>query len=155
VLRPWRETAGDAEALATAWRAAGSQTTTTDVAARWIAGEAGRRAGDRALDLVVAASGDEDAVLGEVGLRNFDPVRGRAEIGWWIVPDRRGEGLATAAVRLMADWALGPPCDLVQVWARIDPANRASSLVASRAGFTCLGLASGTEVWALAATLRS
>jgi RimJ/RimL family protein N-acetyltransferase len=125
------------------------------VAARWIAGEAGRRAADRALDLVVADAGDEDEVLGEVGLHNFDPVRRRAEIGWWITADRRGEGLATAAVRLVAAWALGPPCDLVRVWARIDPANLASSLVAERVGFTRLGLAGGTEVWAAGASLRS
>jgi RimJ/RimL family protein N-acetyltransferase len=125
------------------------------VAERWIAGEAGRRASDRALDLVVAPLGDEDTVLGEVGLRNFDPARRRAEIGWWLAPEHRGQGLASAAVRLLATWALGPPCALLQVWARIDPGNTASARVAAAAGLTHLGSAGGTEVWALAATLRS
>jgi RimJ/RimL family protein N-acetyltransferase len=58
-------------------------------------------------------------------------------------------------VRLVATWALGPPCDLVRVWARIDPANEASALVAERAGFTRIGLADGTDVWAVGASLGS
>ena len=125
------------------------------MAARWIAGEAGRRTSDRALDLVVAPAGDEATVLGEVGLRNLDRARRRAEIGWWIAPDHRGRGLATAAVRLLATWALGPPCALLQVWARIDPANTASAGVAAAAGLTRLGTAGGTDVWSVAANLPS
>ncbi len=104
---------------------------------------------------MVVAAGEEDAVLGEVGLRNLDRTRRRAEIGWWIAADHRGRGLATAAVRLLTEWALGPPCGLVRVWARIAPGNAPSRLVAERAGFTCLGIADGTEVWAVGASLPS
>jgi len=155
VLRPWRPTPGDAAVLAAAWRAAGSSTTTADVTLRWISGDADRRAADRALDLVVASAADDATALGEVGLRNLDRPRRRAEIGWWIVPEHRNHGLATAAVRLVSGWALGPPLDLVRVWARIDPANAASALVAERAGFARIGLADGTDVWAVGASLRS
>jgi RimJ/RimL family protein N-acetyltransferase len=88
-------------------------------------------------------------VLGEVGVRNVDRRRRRAEISWWIAPEARGRGLATAATRLLAEWALSPEGgDLDQVWARIDPDNVASARVAVAAGFTELGAAGGTRVWA-------
>jgi RimJ/RimL family protein N-acetyltransferase len=154
VLRPWRHSAVDAAALAAAWADPAVAAANPPPAARteadalaWIRGDADRRAAGVALDLVVAAAGD-DAVLGEVGLRNPDPAARRAEVGWWIAPDHRGRGLAAVAVGLVAGWALGPPSRLRQVWARIDPANAASAAVARRAGFTRLGTAAGAEVWA-------
>jgi RimJ/RimL family protein N-acetyltransferase len=145
VLRPWRTTPADAAALAAAWDAAGRGPGESPDA--WIAGDAGRRAAGLALDLVVAL---DDAAAGEVGLRNLDDDRRRAEMGWWIAPAHRGRGLATAAVRLLAGWALGPPCGLVQVWARIEAGNAASARVAAGAGFRRLGRsASGHDVWAV------
>jgi RimJ/RimL family protein N-acetyltransferase len=144
-LRPWRTTPADAAALAAAWDAAGRRPGESPDA--WIAGDAGRRAAGLALDLVVAL---DDAAAGEVGLRNLDDDRRRAEMGWWIAPAQRGRGLATAAVRLLAGWALGPPCGLVQVWARIEAGNAASARVAAGAGFRRLGRsASGHDVWAV------
>jgi len=144
-LRPWRPTPGDTAALAEAWAAAGRQPGEPPEA--WIAGDAGRRAAGLALDLAVAVG---ESAVGEVGLRNVDAGRRRAEIGWWIAPDQRGRGLATAAVRLLAGWALGPPCGLVQVWARIDPANVPSARVAAGAGLRRLGRsAAGEDVWAI------
>lgn len=155
VLRPWRATVADATALAASWRdpvvvAANAPPADRTVASAlsWLQSDVARREAGVALDLVVAPEGDADAVLGEVGLRNPDPVARRAEIGWWIGPDHRGQGLATAAVRLLAGWALGPPCYLRQVWARIDPANAPSAAVARRAGFARLGAAAGADVWA-------
>jgi RimJ/RimL family protein N-acetyltransferase len=143
-LRPWRPTPADATALAAAWAAAGRKS--GDPPEAWIAGDPARRAAGLALDLVIAVG---DAAVGEVGLRNVDAERRRAEIGWWIAPDHRGRGLATAAVRLLAGWALGPPCGLVQVWARIDPANLPSARVAASAGLRRLGRsAAGEDVWA-------
>jgi RimJ/RimL family protein N-acetyltransferase len=56
--------------------------------------------------------------------------------------------VASAAVGLMAAWALGPPCRLAQVWARIAPGSPASASVARKAGLRRLGAAAGTEVWA-------
>lgn len=89
------------------------------------------------------------AVLGEVGLRNVDRRRGRAEMSWWIAAEHRGRGLASAAVDLLAAWALSPTGGgLVQVWARIAPDNAASARSAAAAGFVELGAAAGTRVWA-------
>jgi len=92
-------------------------------------------------------------VLGEVGLRNADPIRRRAEASWWIAADHRGRGLATAAVRLLADWAVSPAGGLDQVWARVAPHNLASGAVAAAAGFAALGGAGGTTVWSRTRTI--
>lgn len=153
VLRPWAPTADDAVALAAAWAdpdvaAAGRVPGDGSPAAarRWIAGDARRREKGRALDLVVVdrASG---ALLGEVGLRDVDPVRERAEAGWWVAAEHRGQGVATASVRLLVDWALAD-AGLAQVWARIAPGNAASGRVAAAAGMVRLGEADGVDVWA-------
>ncbi|HZM30205.1 MAG TPA: GNAT family N-acetyltransferase [Acidimicrobiales bacterium] len=167
-LRPWRATPGDVAALVAAWAdpavAAGGRPPadrSPAAAEAWIAGAAARLDAGLALDLVVVDRGDEDVVLGEVGLRNIDRVRRRAEIGWWIGAAHRGHGRSAPAVAMVAAWAQGPPLWLRQVWARIDPANPASAAVARRAGFRRLGVAAGTEIWARspeprpgAATLR-
>lgn len=115
-------------------------------ARRWICGESQRRARGLALDLVIGPL-DGDPVWGEVGLRGFDMAVGRAEIGWWLAPDARGRGVASAAVDRLATWALGPPLDLRQVWARIGRTNRASAGVAAAAGFRRLGAAGATDIW--------
>jgi RimJ/RimL family protein N-acetyltransferase len=117
-----------------------------DGARRWICGESQRRDRGLALDLVIGPTGG-DLVWGEVGLRGFDMVVGRAEIGWWLAPAVRGWGLASAAVGLLTAWALAPPLGLRQVWARVGQANRASAHVAAAAGFRRLGTAGGSDIW--------
>jgi RimJ/RimL family protein N-acetyltransferase len=155
VLRPWAATPADAQALAAAWAdpeiAAASRVpddTSVAAAARWIAGEPGRRAAGRSLDLVVAPLDGGGAVLGEVGLTTIDRERRRAAMSWWIAAGLRRRGLARAATRLLADWALSPAGDLDQVWARIAPGNEASARVAAAAGLVELGGGGGRAVWA-------
>ncbi len=154
VLRPWRPGAGDAAALAAGWAdpvlAAGCRVpaaTSAEAAARWIAGDPGRRAAGACLDLVIGPLDGGPDVLGEVGLRNLDRARRRAEISWWVAVGHRGRGVASAAVQLLVAWALSPGGGLSQVWARIDPANVASARVAAAAGLAELGPAAGTVVW--------
>ena len=169
-LRPWTTSTGDVSALVAAWAdpaiAAANgvpANRSAEAAVRWLAGDAARRAAGRSLDLVVAPLDEDDwvadddraapiagvAVLGEVGRRNIDLVRRRAEISWWTAAAQRRRRLATAATRLLADWALAEAGgDLVQLWARIDPDNRGSVRVAAAAGFAELGCADGTSVWA-------
>jgi RimJ/RimL family protein N-acetyltransferase len=54
----------------------------------------------------------------------------------------------------LVGWALAPPLDLQQVWARTDPADVASGRVAERARFRLLGTADGRSVWARARVRR-
>jgi RimJ/RimL family protein N-acetyltransferase len=155
VLRPWAPTLADAEALAAAWADPEIAATTrvpddTSIVAatRWIAREPARRAAGRSLDLVIGLFDGGDAVLGEVGLTTIDRQRRRAEMSWWIAAGHRNRGLAGAAARLLADWALSPSGDFDQVWAGIDPTNAASARVAAAAGLVELGAGGGTAVWA-------
>ncbi len=154
-LRAWSDTSDDAAALAAAWAdpaLATSPRMPADLspagASRWIRGEPARRSAGLCLDLVVVPADDPATVLGEVGLRNVDRVRRRAELSWWIVPQHRGRGLATAAARVLAAWSVSPEGGLDHVWARVPRGNVASARVAAAAGFTALGEADGTVVWA-------
>ena len=93
--------------------------------ARWLAGE-------RA-DLVVvdAASG---APVGEVALQYQEPLTGQAMIGYCVLPEWRGRGHMTRAVRLLAGWAFGL-AGIARIVAGTDPDNAASRRVLERAGF--------------------
>jgi RimJ/RimL family protein N-acetyltransferase len=154
-LRPWSTTATDAAALVRAWSdpaIAPSDRVPSDrseaAAAAWLRDEPARRTSGRNLDLVIAPLNAGPEVLGEVGLRNIDHGRRRAEITWWVAAEHRGRGRASAAARLLADWALSDVGGMVQVWARVLPSNAASADVAATAGFVELGTAAGTTIWA-------
>ena len=104
-----------------------------DDAREFIVGAASRRMIGESLDLAVAAS-DDDRLLGAIGLiiDRHDPDR--AEIGYWIAPLERGQGIAGRALALLSAWAVTDGR-----FARIDLqaalANTASIRVAERCGF--------------------
>lgn len=148
VLRAW--SAADAVALAAAWadpdiiRWTGvPERCDATAAALWIAGEADRRARGLALDLVIDIDGE---VRGEVGLARLDPQRRTADMGWWVDPAHRGQGLAARAARLLAQWALS---ELVvdSLTARCHPDNPASGAVARGVGFSPVGASGELVVW--------
>ena len=149
-LRPWRPV--DAPALVAAWSdrevarwsPPPPQHALVD-AKRWIDGTPRLRERGLALDLVIAAVGPGDPVLGEVGLSGFDDD-GAAVLGYWIAAEHRRRGHATRAVRLLSSWAL-QHLGLTAVTATVDPANRASVGVLRRAGFTAVT----PETWVLGA----
>ncbi|MCU0272143.1 MAG: GNAT family N-acetyltransferase [Acidimicrobiales bacterium] len=151
-LRSWR--VDDAPALAAAWADDEVRRFTRvpnpadeATAARWIAGAAQRWADRVALDLVVS-SVDDDVVLGEVGLGPFAAGRNAAALGYWVAVDARGRGVATAAARLLADWALDPGgLALSALVATTDPANPASAAVLRGAGFVPLADRDGRYHW--------
>jgi len=59
---------------------------------------------------------------------------GRADVGYWLLPEGRGEGRATRALRLISRWAFGQAgLAGLQLWTT--PENTASQRVAERAGF--------------------
>ncbi|MFP4636098.1 MAG: GNAT family N-acetyltransferase [Nitriliruptoraceae bacterium] len=59
---------------------------------------------------------------------------GVAGVGYWLVPEARGKGLATHAVALLTEWGL-QQADLARVEAWVEPGNQASIEVLSRCGF--------------------
>jgi len=76
-----------------------------------------------------------DELLGTVILFNFARHEARCEVGFWLVPDGRGRGAATAAVGLACGWA-------VREWgverfdAHSDVDNPAAHAVLERNGFS-------------------
>lgn len=76
---------------------------------------------------------DSGEVIGDVGLLG-PPVHGTVEIGYSVVPDRRGHGYAAEAARALVAWALSEP-GVNAVVARCEPANAASIRTLEHAGF--------------------
>jgi RimJ/RimL family protein N-acetyltransferase len=137
-LRPWK--LSDAPALAAAWQdveiaarlpVPGDRDRTA--ATRWIEGWEPRRRAGSALDLVICESPDDD-VCGEIGLSRIDMRTRAALIGWWLADGSRGRGLASRAVLVMAQWALGSGW-LDALVAEIDADNERSLRLATRCGF--------------------
>jgi RimJ/RimL family protein N-acetyltransferase len=136
-LRTW--SAHDVDALVAAWADPEIQKWTLVPAARsaadalrWISAEQLRRDRGLALDLVVARA-DEREVLGEVGMVLLAGGPSRAELGWWVGPEHRRQGIATRAVTLFADW-LREGLEFDDLFAEVDMDNPASVWVAESAG---------------------
>jgi [ribosomal protein S5]-alanine N-acetyltransferase len=80
-------------------------------------------------------------VVGGVGFFG-PPIDGRVEVGYGIVPSRRGLGYAPEAVRGLLAFAFDHP-DVGEVVAGAEPANRASHRVLEKAGLTLRGRSDG------------
>jgi RimJ/RimL family protein N-acetyltransferase len=78
-------------------------------------------------------------VLGAIGLNLHEHFALQGSIGYWVAREARGRGVATAALRLVARWALAD-LGLPRVQLVTDPANAASMRVAEKAGFKREGL---------------
>lgn len=86
---------------------------------------------------VVAA--ETDALLGSVGLMAVDLSARSAHIGYWVVPESRGQGVAYAAATALIRWALAAELGgLGRLLADVDPQNAASLAVLRRAGFVAI-----------------
>ncbi|WP_067185825.1 GNAT family N-acetyltransferase [Microtetraspora niveoalba] len=71
-------------------------------------------------------------LLGVAGLKPLDPL-GNGEVGYWVAPWARGRGVATAAVRALAELAFAQGVPRIALIAEIE--NIASQRVALAAGF--------------------
>jgi RimJ/RimL family protein N-acetyltransferase len=77
---------------------------------------------------------EEAALVGFVAIVDLDLRAREGEIGYAIVSEARGRGVAGRALRLVTDWALDG-LGLERVELRIDVANEPSIRVAERAGY--------------------
>jgi [ribosomal protein S5]-alanine N-acetyltransferase len=101
------------------------------VIAGFIAEDPGNRLGAYGQrQIIERASG---LVIGAIGLF-WPPADRSVEIGYGVVPSRRGLGIAPEAVRGLAEFALAAP-GVGTVHAEVEPANPASVRVLEKAGF--------------------
>jgi RimJ/RimL family protein N-acetyltransferase len=78
-----------------------------------------------------------DQVLGSMSRFPLDGHR--ASFGYWLAPEARGRGVATRALRLIADWTLATT-EAIRLELYTDLDNPASGAVAERAGFVREGI---------------
>jgi len=88
------------------------------------------------------ADAKTDVFLGSVILHGFRWWASQAEIGYWVLPEERGKGLAARAATLLAQWAI-EELGLSRVEASVPVDNEASRKSIERAGFTREGVARG------------
>jgi RimJ/RimL family protein N-acetyltransferase len=142
VLRP--KTADDADALTAAcqdpeiprWTTVPSPYTRADAVRFLVASEA-EAANGRAANLL-AVDARDGRLLGSFSVLELDRAPGYGEIGYWVAAEARGRGVATRAVKLLADWArheLG--LTRIEILPHID--NAPSRRVAEKAGFRDTG----------------
>ena len=94
-------------------------------------------------------------VVGDLGFMGPPGEDGGVEIGYCVVPDRRGRGYASEAVAALVAWALVQP-GVASVAARCDVVNVASIRVLERAGFHRSIQSDGQIGWLLdASSLRA
>ena len=96
-------------------------------ARQWIAGELE----PGAVPLVILD--DAGDIVGSSGLNLIDHQNLRANLGYWVRPDRTGRGYATAATRLVAAWGLDH-FGLQRIEIVMSIENERSRLVAERSG---------------------
>jgi len=79
---------------------------------------------------IVSADG---TYVGGCGLNQIDKINRRANLGYWVRSTATGQGVATAAVRALRDWAF-EATDLVRLEIVVAVGNTASHRVAEKVG---------------------
>ena len=96
----------------------------------------------RADNMIAAGEGIEWAItikgnrrlIGKAGLYRIQPANHRSELGYMLLPEYQGKGIATEAVKLMLDFGFDR-LNLHSMEAVIDPGNIASERVLQKCGF--------------------
>jgi len=81
----------------------------------------------------------ENTLLASIGLVRFQDGRTIGEVGYWVVPEARGQGVATQATQVVARWAFAD-LGLARLEWMAEVGNEASRRVAEKAGFTIEGV---------------
>jgi RimJ/RimL family protein N-acetyltransferase len=82
---------------------------------------------------------DGGTPAGRVALRKLDLREGCGEVGYWVLPEARGRGVASRALAALGDWLLGEG-GLHRLELDHSVENRASCRVAENAGFAAEGV---------------
>ena len=120
--------------------------------------EEGRAAGERE---GFAVEDEEGRPLGLAVAPRIEREARTAELGYVVLAEERGRGVATEALRLLTDWAFAE-LDAVRLELMISVENEASKHVAERCGYVLEGVLRSvyvkpgrwedTEVWSRLAT---
>ena len=86
------------------------------------------------------------AVVGDIGFHGPPDDQGAIEIGYCVVPSRRGRGYASEAARAMVEWASSRQ-NVRLIVAGCDPNNVPSICTLERAGFRRTGETNGQLRW--------
>lgn len=105
----------------------------TEESARWWITEGAPAAWAGGGAAYVIADPATDRLIGAAGLSHAVTERGQAEIGYWVAPWARGRGVATAAVRALAEAAFA--AGTVRLELLTQEENGPSQRVALAAGF--------------------
>jgi RimJ/RimL family protein N-acetyltransferase len=80
----------------------------------------------------------DGSILGGANFHHFDPMRDVVEIGYWLLVEARGRGVATRMVAAMVEHALEHGICRVEAHVRLE--NRPSERVLERIGFEREGI---------------
>jgi RimJ/RimL family protein N-acetyltransferase len=84
------------------------------------------------------AVGEDGSIVGSFSVMELDRAPAYGEIGYWVAPAARGQGVATRAVALLRDWSV-QELGLELVELVIHTENALSQRVAERTGFLDTG----------------
>lgn len=105
---------------------------TVEDAHNWIRFNLGSGDGPDTINRVIALDG---RLIGAIGIRRDDDIhRFNAEIGYWVGEPYWSRGVATGAVKLMADWVFRFT-DVHRLYAGVMRPNQASARVLEKARF--------------------
>ena len=105
---------------------------TREHAEAFLARSAEEEAAGKSVNLLAVDA--EDRLLGSFSVMELDLEPGYGEIGYWVVAEARGRGVATRGVRLLADWAR-EELELTKIDVLPHKDNAPSRRVAEKAGF--------------------
>jgi ribosomal-protein-alanine N-acetyltransferase len=89
-------------------------------------------------EMAITSDGS-DAFRGVVAVHHVEPDHGRAEVGFWLVPEARGARLGVRAVALVVGW-LFEHAGLRRVEMTTIPENGGALALAQRLGFSQEGV---------------
>ena len=97
----------------------------------WLEAQTAAFAAGTAFEFAIVS--EDGRYLGGCGLNQIDAANRRANLGYWVRSTATRQGVATAAVRALCEWAF-TATDLVRLEIVIAAGNAASHRVAERAG---------------------
>jgi len=87
---------------------------------------------------MVILSTDTDDVLGGASIQNIDLDRSIADVGYWLLREARGRGVATRTARAVVEYGFSLGVHRIQAYVNVG--NVESERVLERAGFTREGV---------------